>query len=110
MKKSLWVMVPIVVIAAGCAARGANQQYACPGPGMMGQGPMGPGMMQGADANGDGVLSRDEFMKFHETVFDRMKNKDGVIDLKSMPGPRSGMPMGGGMMGRCGGPAAPPAR
>jgi len=106
MKKSMWTVVSFMVLATGCATRGMNQQHGCAGM----HGPaMGAGM-QSADANGDGMLSKDEFMKFHETMFDRMKNQNGVIDLKSMTGPRGGMPMGGGMMGRCGGaPAMPPA-
>jgi len=90
MKKSMWAIVPFVVIAAGCATRGMNHPQACHGM---------PGMMQGADANGDGMLSKDEFMKFHEAMFDQMKNKDGVIDMKSMSG-RGGPPPG--MMGGCG--------
>lgn len=102
MKKSIWVIVPFTVIAAGCAMRGMNHPQAC-------SGMPGPGMMRGADANGDGMLSKDEFMKFHEAVFDQMKNKDGVIDMKSMPGHGAAAP---GMMGGCGGmrgqnPASP---
>ncbi|GAB3546525.1 hypothetical protein GCM10027343_24410 [Noviherbaspirillum agri] len=98
MKKSMWVLVPIMVLAAGCATRGAGPYQGCPG--MQGTGPgPGPGMgMQSADTNGDGMLSKDEFMKFHEGMFDVMKNRDGVIDLKAMPA-RRGPP---GMMGGCG--------
>jgi len=36
------------------------------------------------DANGDGMVSKDEFMKAQEAMFDRMKNQSGVIDLKAI--------------------------
>ena len=34
-------------------------------------------MMTKMDTNGDGMLSKDEFMKGHEIMFDRMKGPDG---------------------------------
>ncbi|MEO6688463.1 MAG: hypothetical protein ABIN56_05065 [Dokdonella sp.] len=41
--------------------------------------------MKGMDANGDGMISKDEFMKFHEAKFDKMpKNKDGMVMMKDM--------------------------
>lgn len=37
------------------------------------------------DANGDGMISKEEFMKFHETMFDKMKkNTAGMVDMKEM--------------------------
>lgn len=46
------------------------------------------GMMKEMDTNGDGLISKEEFMKFHETRFDAMpKNKDGMVDPK-MLGPQ----------------------
>jgi PBP1b-binding outer membrane lipoprotein LpoB len=53
------------------------------------------------DANNDGLASKEEFMKFHEQMFDMMKNKDGVVDLKEMHKCCKGMMGGmeGGMMG-----------
>ena len=37
------------------------------------------------DANGDGVISKDEYMKYHEARYDAMKkNKDGTVDMAEM--------------------------
>lgn len=37
------------------------------------------------DTNGDGMISKEEFMKFHEMMFDKMKkNKTGMVDVKDM--------------------------
>lgn len=53
-------------------------------------------MMQNMDANGDGKITKEEFMRFHEDMFDQMKNQEGVIDMKDM---KSMHPQGcGGMM------------
>lgn len=42
-------------------------------------------MMKDMDANSDGLISKEEFMKHHEKMFDAMpKNKDGLVDMKSM--------------------------
>lgn len=41
--------------------------------------------MKQMDANGDGMISKVEFMKFHEQMFAKMKkNKSGMIDMKDM--------------------------
>lgn len=66
---------------------------------MMGRHDMqsGSGMMMHMktyDSNGDGMLSKDEFMKGHEGMFDRMKGPNGMIDLKDM------QMHGKGMMGQ----------
>ena len=37
------------------------------------------------DANGDGMLSKKEFMKAHESMFDRMKGANAMIAIKDMP-------------------------
>lgn len=42
---------------------------------------MDPKMM---DKDGDGMISRAEFMSAHEMMFDRMKNSQGMIDMKDM--------------------------
>ncbi|EGF32135.1 hypothetical protein IMCC9480_2874 [Oxalobacteraceae bacterium IMCC9480] len=45
-------------------------------------------MMKEMDANGDGMISKEEFMKHHEKMFDAMpKNKDGMVDMKAMHAP-----------------------
>ena len=61
--------------------------------------------MQRMDADGDGNVSRDEFMKGHEEMFDRIdKNGDGVIDSAERDGHRQMMRKRKGRcgMGRCG--------
>lgn len=57
------------------------------------------GMMQKMDFNGDGMLSKDEFMKAHEDMFDRMKGPNGTISLKDMPMHHQGKMKHGNMMG-----------
>ena len=43
---------------------------------------MDPKMM---DTNGDGMISRDEFMRHHEMMWDQMKkNSSGMVDVKEM--------------------------
>jgi len=43
---------------------------------------MDPKMM---DTNGDGMISRDEFMRHHEMMWDKMKkNSSGMVDVKEM--------------------------
>lgn len=42
---------------------------------------MDPKMM---DKDGDGMISKSEFMEAHEMMFDRMKNSDGMISVKDM--------------------------
>lgn len=37
------------------------------------------------DTNGDGMISRDEFMRHHEAMWDKMKkNSSGMVDVKEM--------------------------
>ncbi len=37
------------------------------------------------DTNGDGMISKDEFMKHHEMMFDKMKkNSAGMVAMKDM--------------------------
>jgi hypothetical protein len=41
--------------------------------------------MKMMDTNGDGMISKDEFMKYHEMMYDKMKkNKTGMVDMKDM--------------------------
>ena len=41
--------------------------------------------MKMMDTNGDGMISKEEFMKYHEMMFDKMKkNKSGMVDMKAM--------------------------
>lgn len=37
------------------------------------------------DTNGDGMISKEEFMKHHEMMFEKMKkNSAGMVDMKEM--------------------------
>jgi hypothetical protein len=41
--------------------------------------------MAAMDTNGDGMISKDEFMNFHQAQWDKMpKNKDGMVIMKDM--------------------------
>ena len=41
--------------------------------------------MKAMDANGDGMISKDEFMRYHEMKWDKMKkNSSGMVDMKDM--------------------------
>lgn len=89
MIKTGLAIAAFVVVASGCAAVGAQekatgQRSMMDHKSMMGQGGM-MDMMKKMDTNGDGVLSKEEFMTGHGKMYDNMKNKDGVIDLKNMP-------------------------
>ncbi len=54
----------------------------------------GMGMMRMADANGDGVVTRDEWVAATDARFARMdRNGDGVLDESERPG-RRGLPPG----------------
>lgn len=45
----------------------------------------GKEMMSAMDTNGDGMLSRDEYMSYHQKKWDRMqKNANGMVDMKAM--------------------------
>jgi hypothetical protein len=57
----------------------------------------GAGMKMGMDpktmdSNGDGMISKDEFMKHHEAMFDKMKKgTNGMVSLKDWETAHSGM-------------------
>lgn len=99
MKASRILIVTAALAVAGCTTAHSGQ-------GMSGSDmPMGkmhgPGgdyqrMMEGMDTNGDGKITKEEFMRQHEAVFDQMKNSEGVIDMKNMKAMHPGC---GGMMG-----------
>ncbi len=69
----------LVVAALMCTSTFAFAHDEMKHDGMMHEG------MKGMDANGDGMISKEEFMKFHEAKFDEMpKNKDGMVMVKDM--------------------------
>jgi hypothetical protein len=42
-------------------------------------------MMSAIDANGDGLISKDEFMNFHAAMWDKLpKDKNGMVAMKDM--------------------------
>ncbi len=101
--KTLTALIAASLLAGGVAF--ANERGAAPG-GMMGGGMMGGGMgsmmnmmrhMQTMDADGDGMVSKEEFAKTHKAMFDSMpKNKEGLVDMKDM----SNCPMMASKQGR----------
>lgn len=54
--------------------------------------------MSKMDADKDGMITKKEFMKAHEAMFDRMKGKNGMISVKDMAEKHEDM-MSGGKMG-----------
>ena len=36
------------------------------------------------DANKDGMVSKEEFMKYHEAMFEKMKGDNGKVNIKDM--------------------------
>ncbi len=94
MKKLFFAVAATVLLGTGCSGMGSQDMSS--GKGMMGMksghgmmdmksgdGMMGSMMMK-MDTNGDGMLSKEEFMKAHESMFDRMKGPNGMISLKDM--------------------------
>lgn len=80
-----------VLLAAGLAGGVAVAAQGAPGDGAMNNmGGMGSMMgmmksMQTMDANGDKMISKDEFLRSHEAMFDSMKkNKEGFVEMKDM--------------------------
>ena len=98
--------VAVAVVATPIVAQETLGSSGGPPPGRGGGGG-GMGMMRMADANGDGVVTRDEYLAATDARFARMdRNGDGVLDETERPqrrGPppgRDGAPSPGGMGGR----------
>jgi len=81
MKKHIFALSIVTMLIGGCAM--GQHGMAARHRGMDVQ--SGRGMMAQMDTNGDGMLSKDEFMKGHEVAFDRMKGPNGMISIKDMP-------------------------
>jgi PBP1b-binding outer membrane lipoprotein LpoB len=100
MKKTALLILASTVIATGCASVAADGSK--PKQGMNHEKmPMMAMHMAKMDTNKDGLASKEEFMKFHEQMFDMKKNKNGAIDLNKMSQQCTDMMggMDGGMMG-----------
>src|ERR1700686_237551 len=54
--------------------------------------------MKAMDTNHDGMISKKEFMKFHEEMWAKMKkNKSGMVDIKDMEQMHNSMMKDGAM-------------
>lgn len=54
--------------------------------------------MKAMDTNHDGMISKKEFMKFHEDMWAKMKkNKSGLVDIEDMELMHNGMMKDGAM-------------
>jgi hypothetical protein len=91
MRKLAFVVMATVLAGTACSGMGQRDPSSAHHGSEMTSGKMKPGhhrgmgkMMQRMDANGDGMLSKEEFMAAHEAMFDRMKGPDGMISLKDM--------------------------
>ena len=72
MKKVILISAAILIAASGSAF--ANHH-------LKGEG----GGMKMMDTNGDGMISKDEFIKHHEMMYDKMKkNSNGLVSVKDM--------------------------
>lgn len=67
---------------SGCAHDGMMMRHAS----MQGGAGMKGGMdMKMMDTNNDGMISKQEFMKHHESMYDKMKkDSNGIVSLKDM--------------------------
>ena len=106
MKKLISITLVAILFGAGlagCAQDSMKKEgmamkdgmpMACDMPMAKGMG-MDMGMhMKMMDTNGDGMISKEEFMKYHETVYDKMKkNSDGSVSMKDMHMMMDGMMM-----------------
>lgn len=74
------------LIVISLAALLAASLYGCAQDGMMRQGLMQGGMdMKMMDTNNDAMISKEEFMKHHEVMYDKMKKgSNGMVSVKDM--------------------------
>ena len=87
MKKLLSLGIAAVLLAgvSGCAQDSMMKRDGMQGNMAMKDG-MGMQMVKMMDMNNDGMISRDEFMKHHEAMYDKMKKGSGgmvsVMDMQ----------------------------
>ena len=74
------------LITTSLAALLAASLSGCAQDGMMRQGSMQGGMdMKMMDTNNDAMISKEEFMKHHEVMYDKMKKgSNGMVSVKDM--------------------------
>ena len=85
MKKLLSIGIAAIVLVgvAGCAQDSMMKRDSMQGMSMK-EG-MGMQMMKMMDTNGDGMISREEFMKYHESMYDKMKKgSNGMVSVMDM--------------------------
>ncbi|NML86442.1 hypothetical protein [Polaromonas sp.] len=83
MKKVIYLglAVTFLIGLSGCAQDGMMKQDSMNG-GMAMKDGMGMKMM---DTNGDGMISKDEFIKHHEMMYDKVKkSSNGMVSVKDM--------------------------
>jgi hypothetical protein len=85
MKKVIFISAAILFAASGAAVADHHMK--------------GEGGMKMMDTNKDGMISKDEFMKHHEMMWDKMKkNSTGSVDMKDMEAMHKEMSMKKDMM------------
>ncbi len=97
MKKLISIGLVAVFLGAGlsgCAQDGMMKQDSMKG-GMAMKDGMGMKMdMKMMDTNSDGMISKEEFMKHHESMYDKMKkDSNGMVSTKDMQMMMDGMMM-----------------
>ena len=101
MKKTFFAVAVSVLLGTGCNAMANRDMPSGQTMGnMKSEHGMMSSMMMKMDTNGDGMLSKEEFIKGHEAMFDRMKGPNGMISLKDMQMIGMGMMDSGNMMGK----------
>jgi len=83
MKKVIYLglAATLFIFLSGCAQDGMMKQGSMNG-GMTMKDGMGMEMM---DTNGDGMISKDEFIKHHEMMYDKMKkSSNGMVSVRDM--------------------------
>ena len=87
-KKLLTASLVMLVTALGYGARAAADDMASFATGGYARGLKTPAIMHKMDTNGDGMISKDEWIAFQEKVFAMLdKAKSGMLDEKEFMGP-----------------------
>ena len=96
MKKLISISLAAMLFAglSGCAKDSMMKQDSMQGGMSMKEG-MGMKMdMKMMDTNNDGMISKEEFMKHHESMYDKMKkDSNGMVSTKDMQMMMDGMMM-----------------